>query len=41
MEQGENADSLYPTGENGEILGDIKQLKVTRNELLHLSDSVT
>ena len=41
MEQGENEDSLYPAGENGEILGDIKQLKVTRNELLHLSDSVT
>ena len=41
MTQEENEDLLYPTGDDGEILGDIKQLKVTRNELLHLSDSVT
>ena len=41
MAQEDNEDSLYPTGENGEILGGIKQLRVTRNELLHLSDSVT
>ena len=41
MTQEENEDLLYPTGDDGEILGDIKQLNVTRNELLHLSDSVT
>ena len=41
MTQEENEDLLYPTGDDGEILGGIKQLNVTRNELLHLSDSVT